>query len=393
MKTAFAILLFVAVCNAGHVVPLHKFKSIRADMKAKKTPLAPFLQKPSFPGKYFSSSTDGAEPLTNYMDAQYFGEIQIGTPPQTFTVIFDTGSSNLWIPSATCPASNIACMTHNKYDSTKSSTYVADGKVFEIQYGSGSMIGFDSVDAVSIGGITSTSQTFAEATREPGITFVAAKFDGILGMGYPTIAVNGITPVFNQMFAEGAIDKNQFSFYLNRDPEASVGGELYLGGANPERYTGDFNYHDVTKQGYWQIAMDSVAVDNTNSYSACVGGCQAIVDSGTSLITGPTDEIEALNKAIGAIKYVAGEYLVRCNKIDSMPNVDFVLDGITYTLTPQDYVIQMTQDGVTQCMSGFMGMDIPRPAGPLWILGDVFMGNKYVNFDFDTNRVGFAKLA
>merc|ERR1711935_1094119 len=118
-------------------------------------------------------------PLENYFDAQYFGPITIGTPGQPFTVIFDTGSANLWVPSTKCdpkPGSGFACLNHNQYDSDNSTTWTEDGTRFEIQYGTGSMVGFQSIDNVDIapttGGLIAYQATFAEAVEEPGITFV-----------------------------------------------------------------------------------------------------------------------------------------------------------------------------------------------------------------------------
>ena len=128
---------------------------------------------------------------TNILD---FAEIGIGTPPQTFKVVLDTGSSNLWVPSSKC--TSIACFLHAKYDSTSSSTYKENGTSFEIRYGSGSLSGFVSSDTLDFAGMKVKDQLFAEATEEPGLAFAFGRFDGILGMGYDTISVNHITPPF-----------------------------------------------------------------------------------------------------------------------------------------------------------------------------------------------------
>ncbi|CAN1147116.1 Aspartic proteinase A1 [Linum perenne] len=449
------------------------------------------IRKYHFRGNLGDAQDTDIVTLRNYMDAQYFGEIGIGTPPQTFTVIFDTGSSNLWVPSSKCYFS-LACYLHSKYKSTRSSTYEKNGKSAAIQYGTGAISGFFSQDNVKVGDLVVKNQEFIEATKEPSITFLVAKFDGILGLGFQEISVGDAVPVWYNMVDQGLINEPVFSFWFNRNADEDEGGELVFGGVDPNHFVGEHTYVPVTQKGYWQFDMGDVLVDG-KSTGFCSGGCAAIADSGTSLLAGPTTIIAEVNHAIGAtgvasqeckaviaqygetiIKMILekvlmlalfhcvfflnfthsmgiesvvtksiekavgatseatcaacemavvwmqnklkqnetqqrvidyanelcdrlpspmGESSVDCASLSAMPNVSFTIGGKVFDLAPEQYVLKVGEGPAAQCISGFTAIDVPPPRGPLWIMGDVFMGRYHTVFDYGNLRIGFAEAA
>ena len=296
-------------------------------------------------------------------------------------MMFDTGSSNLWVPSSSCSTCEEGS---NKYDSSLSSTYVSNGEEFSLAYGKGSTSGFFSQDVVSVGSIEVQNQTFGEATTVSD--FGDIQLDGIVGMAFQSLAVGGVVPLWYNMMDQDLVESDVFSFWLSQSTQAEVGGEIVFGGINEARYTGEIEYHPLTAETWWQINMNDVQVDG-ESVNWCPTGCSAIVDTGTSLMTGPSAQIASLNRKLGA--FANGNFL-SCNVLYDGPNVTIVLGGNEYVLTPLDYIIQQ-KTGVysqTTCISGFQPLNtIP----PLYILGDIMISKYYTVFDFANKQVGFAE--
>ncbi|KAF9401172.1 Vacuolar protease A, partial [Podila epigama] len=310
----------------------------------------------------------------------YYGDVTVGNPPQTFSVVFDTGSSNFWVPSTHC--NSIACFLHRRFDSEKSSTFKPNGTQFAIQYGSGSLEGIISNDNVEVGGVVIKHQDFGESVKEPGLAFAFGKFDGIFGLGYDTISVLGVVPPFYNLVNQKLIDEPVFGFYL-ANADGNTGGQMTLGGVDSNHYEGELQYHDVRRKGYWEINLNKIALGD-EEVDLDAG---AVIDTGSSLIVLQTALAEMINKQLGAKKNYAGQYTIDCSAVPSLPEFSFFFGKTKYTLQGSDYVLNAGGN----CISGFMGMDFPESLGDLWIVGDVFLRKYYSVYDLGKNRVGFAK--
>ncbi|XP_027595442.1 pepsin A-like [Pipra filicauda] len=377
MKLLLLLSLVVLAQGLGTRVPLRKMKSLRERLREQGL-LESFLEQNPYnlAAKYLPGIA--VEPLQNYMDDEYFGTISIGTPAQEFTVVFDTGSSNLWVPSVFC--SSPACRNHNRFNPADSSTFLSTNDTLFIAYGTGSMSGVLGYDTVNVAGINVRNQIFGLAETEPGDFFYYTPFDGILGLAFPSIASSGATPVFDNMMMERLVDQDLFSVYLSRDGQA---GSFVLFGAIDPFYTAKgISWIPLSAETYWQITMDSVSING--AAAACSSGCQAIVDTGTSLLAMPVRAFRIVMSALGARSN--GE--ISCKAARKLPDLVFHIHGQAFPVPARAYVIQ--SDGV--CSLGFQGMDAPTEEGELWILGDVFIREYYVVFDRANNKVGLSRL-
>lgn len=341
-------------------------------------------------GKKASSHASQKPPTRASQASEYFGFLHIGTPPQEFQVVFDTGSGNLIIPSKECHSD--ACKMHHQFDGKKSNTAVdvafadkpdekvtksGDRDVVTITFGTGEISGLFMKDHICIGDIC-THGDFIAITEETDQPFSLVPFDGIFGLGLPQMSESPHFNVLDCMIRDKVLKKNMFSVYLAADDNDE--SEISFGQIQTHRMAGELFWVPVSNPGYWQVEMQDVVV-GADRQELCKGKCQVAVDTGTSLLAGPTEIVNSLNSILGVKE--------DCSNFDTLPELGFLIGGHTLKLSPDDYV---DRDGRT-CSVALMTMDVPPPKGPLFIFGDPFLRRYYTVYDREHLQVGFALSA
>jgi len=359
--------------------------------------------------------------LRDLKNAQYYGPVTLGTPPKEFLVVFDTGSADFWVPSSSCGQRSMNCKAKNAYDPTKSSTYsaVPSGQQtsFQIMYGSGAVSGTFSEDTVTLGeDYTVEGQTFAAAdsTDGLGLTYGKSEFDGILGLAFPSISRDpGVNTVIPNLKEKGHLDKAMFAFYLGDESD----GELTIGGYDETKFEGSITWVDLISPTYWLAPVDAIKFgDNVVADSKIAG----IIDTGTSLIYGPHEQVEGMVAAIGG-RFIPsiGLNLIDCNT--EIPDMSLTIGGHEVKIEGSQLKIQddskqycfftvatmmfgsaheegesvedELEEEVIDQMSRLVGEGLPIPPGySTWLLGDTYMRQVYNVFDFDNQSYGVAAL-
>ncbi|XP_027387157.1 pregnancy-associated glycoprotein 1-like isoform X2 [Bos indicus x Bos taurus] len=326
------LLGLVAFSECIFKIPLRRVKTMRKTLSGKNM-LNNFLKE--HPYKLSQISFRGSNlttlPLRNIWDIFYIGTITIGTPPQEFQVVFDTASSDLWVPSIICNSST--CSTHVRFRHRQSSTFRLTNKTFGITYGSGRMKGVVVHDTVRIGDLVSTDQPFGLSVAEYG--FEGRRFDGVLGLNYPNISFSKAIPIFDKLKNEGAISEPVFAFYLSKDKQK--GSVVMFGGVDHRYYKGELNWVPLIRAGDWSVHVDRITMKG--EVIGCSDGCTAMVDTGSSNIQGPGRVIDNIHKLIGATPRGSKHY-VSCSAVNALPSIIFTINGINYPVPARAYVLK-----------------------------------------------------
>ena len=334
---------------------------------------------------YHQADNRGRVVINNKHRTEYYSSILLGSQKTRLYVALDTGSTDIWVPGKQC--SSCGCRYKAFFDEDKSDTFSTQNQVMNIRYGQGNMQGVVGYDSLSLGGLEVSHQGFGLATYISD-NFKNVAFDGIFGLAYSPLSKDHLTPWIDNAVEQGVIPKAIFSFYLSNSPQ-NGNSRLIIGEPDPKFYQGDINWHPLVplrpglpKGLYYSVSMDGIAVDDENIPLTCQyhGSCSAIVDSGTSLIVGPEDDVLHILNYLN----VASD----CSNIHQLPDLKFKIDGVDYAVPPEFYVVkQVDYQGLEGCIAGIA----PKKTSK-WILGDAFMRAFYVIIDKADQKVAFSEL-
>jgi len=333
-----------------------------------------------------ASRASGSQTVLDYDDLAYVGTVTLGTPPQSFDVILDTGSSNLWVVDSSCNSLNCNGVgrRRQKFNSATSSSYVRDGRNWSIQYGTGSASGTQGIDRLCMAGLCFATQTFGQATQIADF-FRQEPLDGILGLGWPQLAVNGVIPPFQNLMPQ--LDAPLFSVWLDlKGPVEGVVGGLFTYGAvdSTNCQMSTIKYAPLTAETYWQFAIQGVSLGSSTVNPRTE---QVISDTGTSLIGGPQASIANLAGAAGG-RYNSQYQLYTISCSARPAPLNYMISGNTYSIPANEYIVDVGLGG-GQCILALFAFN-GGSFGPAWILGDSFIRTYCNIYDVGNQRVGFA---
>eukprot|EP00747_Dinoflagellata_sp_TGD_P162431 gnl/TRDRNA2_/TRDRNA2_180032_c0_seq1.p1 gnl/TRDRNA2_/TRDRNA2_180032_c0~~gnl/TRDRNA2_/TRDRNA2_180032_c0_seq1.p1 ORF type:complete len:492 (-),score=111.90 gnl/TRDRNA2_/TRDRNA2_180032_c0_seq1:60-1535(-) len=347
----------------------------------------------------------------------YYGKISIGGPvAQEFSVIFDTGSAHVLLPSVGCRSSH--CLDHNRYDIEKAKTAVAinaDGKPVpendlcdqvNIGFGTGSVVGELVRDTVCLGHAKDAAAddsssspcslmnivTAVEMSEDP---FAHFSFDGVFGLGLKSLSLSPAFNFFDQL-ASGSDRPAAPQFGIFLTPHGM--SELAIGGYNDARILEPIAWTNAAmkKLGYWQVKISAIRVGGVLVDGCRKGDCRGIVDTGTSHLGVPAHQLATFEDLIKSTSLPgAGS---DCRAVDA-PDISIDIANFTLTLRPEDYMGKTPMSSkasststLPRCKPRIMPVNMKAPLGPnLFIFGEPVLHRYYTAFDYGKKpRVGFA---
>jgi cathepsin D len=338
---------------------------------------------------------------------QYYGEVAVGTPPQRFTVIFDTGSGHLLVPSAQCESA--ACKSHKSFIAKNSNTSMPVGWADEplkraddesdrdtkvINFASGDCVGQFTRDRVCLGGskLFCADADFIEMIEESDDPFKDASWDGVLGLGQSIsdAAEFNIFGVLSQS-ATPKMSSAIFAVYLGR--HVSDDAEITFGSVREERMASPLTWVDVSEEGYWQFSFEDFLIDGKPT-GLCQKydkhHCQAVLDTGSSLMMGPKADLDQL---LVLLKF-GNDTTQNCSESFRYPKLGFKIAGKNFEMEPDDYMDrsrdETTPKDMELCWAHLMPIgDTGR--GPIVVLGMPFLRTFYTAYNMKDKKIGIAK--